>query len=75
MENLAGEKRRGGQYEQHEKLSQQSMSWETLRATMDFLEAHSRHAKSIRVDYFGGEPLMAFGMMTRRAPTMRCSWA
>jgi uncharacterized protein len=55
----------GGQYEQHEELTQQPMPWETLKATMDFLAAHSKASESIRLDFFGGEPLMAFPMIQR----------
>jgi len=55
----------GGQYEQHEKLRQRPMSWDTVRNTMDFLKAHSRKSAAIRLDFFGGEPLLAFGMIKR----------
>ena len=55
----------GGQYKQHEKLSQVSMSWNTLKNTMKFLHAHSRKSPEIRLDFFGGEPLIAFKLIKR----------
>lgn len=53
----------GGQYEQHEKLSQTRMSWETLRAAMEFLAKRSGESKQVRLDFFGGEPLLAFDLI------------
>ncbi len=55
----------GGQYTQHDSLSQSQMSWDTLKATMDFLEKHSRKSEEVRVDFFGGEPLLAFQLLKR----------
>jgi uncharacterized protein len=55
----------GGQYEQHEKLSQTPMAWETLRAAMEFLAKRSGESKQIRLDFFGGEPLLAFDLIDR----------
>ena len=55
----------GGQYEQHEELTQMPMPWETVKATMDFLERHSRKSEKVRLDFFGGEPLLAFNMIDR----------
>jgi uncharacterized protein len=55
----------GGQYDQHEELSQRAMPWETLKATMDFLAAHSEDSKEVRLDFFGGEPLLAFPAIDR----------
>lgn len=55
----------GGQYEQHEKLSERPMSWDTVRNTMDFLKTHSTKSAVVRLDFFGGEPLLAFPMIKR----------
>ena len=55
----------GGQYDQHQELSQKPMPWEMLKATMDFLAAHSKESEEMRLDFFGGEPLMAFPMIDR----------
>lgn len=55
----------GGQYDQHKELAQIPMPWETLKATMDFLKAHSGRSESVRLDFFGGEPLMAFPAIER----------
>lgn len=61
----------GGQYEQHEKLSQRPMDWDTLKAAMDFLLAHSIDSDSVRVDFFGGEPMMAFELIERGVNYLR----
>jgi uncharacterized protein len=55
----------GGQYDQHEELSQVLMPWETVKASMDFLERHSRKSEEVRLDFFGGEPLLAFNLIER----------
>jgi uncharacterized protein len=55
----------GGQYDQHEKLTQVGMPWETMRNAMTFLKEHSRKSESIRVDFFGGEPLINFPTIKR----------
>jgi uncharacterized protein len=55
----------GGQYEQHEELSQTAMPWETLKASLDFLARHSSESKEVRLDFFGGEPLLAFPTIQR----------
>jgi len=55
----------GGQYDQHKQLSQTPMPWETARAAMDFLAEHSGESKEVRLDFFGGEPLLAFSMLKR----------
>lgn len=55
----------GGQYTQHDSLSQSKMSWETLKSTMDFLEKNSRKSDEVRIDFFGGEPLLAFQLLQK----------
>ena len=55
----------GGQYNQHAELSQTPMPWETLQATMDFLARHSPESPQVRLDFFGGEPLLAFPTLAR----------
>jgi uncharacterized protein len=55
----------GGQYAQHEELSETPMPWDTLRAAMDFLALHGRDSESLRLDWFGGEPLLAFDAIKR----------
>jgi uncharacterized protein len=55
----------GGQYEQHEELSQTAMPWETVQNTMTFLREHSKKSKQVRLDFFGGEPLLAFETIKR----------
>lgn len=55
----------GGQYDRHPTLSKVDMSWDTLRNAMDFLAANSSEQEEVRVDFFGGEPMMAFDMLVR----------
>ena len=39
------------------------MSFETGKAALDFLVAHSGSRRNLEVDFFGGEPLMNFGVV------------
>lgn len=55
----------GGEYGRYEPLSQTPMSWETARRMLDFLVFRSRQSKTLRLDFFGGEPLMAFDLVRR----------
>jgi uncharacterized protein len=55
----------GGQYDQHEELSQTPMPWTTVQNMMRFLQEHSKKSKQVRLDFFGGEPLLAFDMIRR----------
>src|SRR5512140_3579859 len=41
------------------------MRWDTAKNMLDFLVAHSRKSKRVRLDFFGGEPLLAFGLIRR----------
>lgn len=61
----------GGQYELHPKLAQRPMSWRTLRATLDFLERHSRKSEQLTLNFFGGEPLLAFPLIERGVRYMK----
>lgn len=55
----------GGQYERFDKLSNRPMTWDTLKNALDFLRAHSGESDSLKLDFFGGEPLMAFPLIER----------
>lgn len=55
----------GGQYERHPELSRKPMSWPTLRNAMEFLASNSADQKELRVDFFGGEPMLEFDMLVR----------
>jgi len=55
----------GGEYDRYEKLSQTTMTWKTARNMVDFLMAHSAQSKNLRLDFFGGEPLLNFDLMRR----------
>ena len=41
------------------------MSFETGKAALDFLVAHSGNRRNLEVDFFGGEPLMNFDVVKR----------
>ncbi|MBI5042612.1 MAG: 4Fe-4S cluster-binding domain-containing protein [Nitrospirae bacterium] len=53
----------GGQYSRYQKLSQTSMTWKTAQNMVDFLITHSGQSEKIRLDFFGGEPLLAFDLI------------
>lgn len=55
----------GGAYGRYRKLPQTAMSWETAKNAMDFLADHSPQSKRIQLDFFGGEPLLAFEMIQK----------
>jgi uncharacterized protein len=55
----------GGNYEHHSNLQQQEMTWEVARKAMDFFLARARKKNHLRLDFFGGEPLLAFPLMKR----------
>jgi uncharacterized protein len=39
------------------------MSAQTAKGALDFLVAHSGHIRNLEVDFFGGEPLLNFGVV------------
>jgi uncharacterized protein len=55
----------GGAYGRYRKLPQTAMSWETAKNALDFLIDRSRRSKTIRLDFFGGEPLLAFDLIQK----------
>jgi uncharacterized protein len=55
----------GGRYRRYDALSDETMSWETARNMLEFLLGNSRNAPSLRLDFFGGEPLLAFDLIAR----------
>jgi uncharacterized protein len=55
----------GGSYGRYRELPQTSMSWETAKRAMDFLAEHSPLSKTIQLDFFGGEPLLAFDQIRK----------
>jgi uncharacterized protein len=55
----------GGQYARHVALSSQAMSWETAKNMIDFLYQRAKRSKTVRLDFFGGEPLLAAQMVQR----------
>ena len=55
----------GGRYRRYDALLDETMSWETARNMLEFLLSNSRNSPSLRLDFFGGEPLLAFDLITR----------
>jgi len=54
-----------GDYLSHSSLKQQNMSWDVARKAIDFFSSRARKDDCFRVDFFGGEPLLAFPMIKR----------
>ena len=55
----------GGSYSRYRKLTKTTMSWPTAKNMLDFLIERSRVSDRIQLDFFGGEPLLAFKLMDR----------
>lgn len=55
----------GGNYDRHPVAETTTMTWPVLQATMQFLVDHSARSPSLRVVFFGGEPLLAFPLLAR----------
>ena len=45
--------------------SNKTMSWETAKKSIDFLFAHSDKMKEISIGFYGGEPLLEFGLIKK----------
>jgi len=54
-----------GDYLNHSPLKQQNMSLDVARKALDFFLSRAREDGCFRVDFFGGEPLLAFPMIKR----------
>lgn len=55
----------GGSYSRYRKLTETTMSWATAKNMLDFLIEHSGDSGRIGLDFFGGEPFLAFNLMER----------
>ncbi len=55
----------GGDYDKYGELNQESMSWETAKNAIDFLVSNSNDSESLRLDFFGGEPLLSFDLVQK----------
>jgi uncharacterized protein len=55
----------GGDYANHSGLEQKNMTWDTARKAIDFFLSRARKNGVFRVDFFGGEPLLAFPLIKR----------
>ena len=56
---------------QHQKNPRQRMSLETARQAIDYLMIQSRNQPEVTVVWFGGEPLLEFGLMKQTADYAR----
>ena len=61
----------GGGYENQNKLHQQEMTWDTAQKAIDFFLPQARKEGQLRLDFFGGEPLLAFPLMKRIVSRMK----
>ncbi len=55
----------GGDYENHSHLKQEEMDWETAEKAIEFLLPKTYKDGPLRIDFFGGEPLLALPLMKR----------
>lgn len=54
-----------GKYAHHTGLNQQDMTWDIARKAIDFFLSRASREGCFRIDFFGGEPLLAFPMIKR----------
>ena len=55
----------GGDYIRYPQFVRANMSWKTAEAMVDFLSERSPESRTVRLDYFGGEPLLAFDLIKK----------
>lgn len=55
----------GGDYDNHSALKQEEMKWDTAKKAIDFFTSRAKKDGTFRVDFFGGEPLMAFPLIKK----------
>lgn len=55
----------GGGYSEHILPPGATMTWDTARNALAFLNRHSGAAERIKIEFFGGEPLIAFDLLRR----------
>jgi len=55
----------GGGYDNFDNLKHVEMSWDTAQKAIDFLLPKTTGEGPLRIDFFGGEPLLAFPLMKR----------
>jgi uncharacterized protein len=60
-----------GNYEHHTGLKHREMSWETIQKAIDFFLPRARKKGHLRVDFFGGEPFMAFPLIKRTIDALK----
>jgi uncharacterized protein len=53
----------GGGYAKHGDLARERMDQDTADRVVDFLVQHGSEAEGLRLDFFGGEPLIAFDLI------------
>jgi len=55
----------GGDYGRYPEFVRTNMTWKTAKAMAEFLAEHSRESRAVRLDFFGGEPLLAFDLIKK----------
>jgi uncharacterized protein len=55
----------GGDYDNHSALKQELMSWGTAKKAIDFFTSRADTEGIFRIDFFGGEPLLAFPLIEK----------
>jgi uncharacterized protein len=55
----------GGDYTDQYALQQKEMTWDTAQKAIEFFFSRARKEGRLRVDFFGGEPLLSFPLMER----------
>ena len=54
-----------GDYDNHSALKQEEMSWDTAKKAIDFYTSRANTEGIFRIDFFGGEPLLAFPLIEK----------
>lgn len=61
----------GGAYNNVNSLEQREMSWEVAQKAIEFFLSQSRKDGTLRVDFFGGEPILSFPLIERIVNTLK----
>lgn len=61
----------GGAYANQAHLQNQQMTWEIAQKAIDFFLSRASEDETLRIDFFGGEPLIAFPLMKRIVGTLK----
>ncbi len=61
----------GGTYKHVNTLENQEMTWELAEKAIDFFLARAATEGDLRVDFFGGEPMLSFSLIERVITTLK----